>query len=241
MDCLQGRDKGTAYHKKVNLLSEITQLSAECLTLLANKQFIVYFLNMKIIMASNNRNKLKELSEIVPEHNFVLPADEGIDFDFDETGSTYLENSLGKAKALYSLLKIPVIADDSGLSVPALGGEPGIYSARYGSEEGVKLSDADRNNYLLKKMEGIENREAFFVCSMVFVINEYKFFTAQETVEGVITRKPAGENGFGYDPLFYIKEFGRTAAELTPEEKHSVSHRGKAGRVIAEIIKKGEF
>ncbi len=170
---------------------------------------------MKIIMASNNRNKLKELSEIVPEHNFILPADEGIDFDFDETGSTYLENSLGKAMALYDLLKIPVIADDSGLSVPALGGEPGIYSARYGSEGGAKLSDADRNNYLLKKMDGIKNREAFFVCSMVFVVNKYKFFTAQETVEGIITHKPSGENGFGYDPLFYIKEFERTAAELS--------------------------
>ena len=84
---------------------------------------------MKIIMASNNRNKLKELSQIVPEHSFVLPEDEGINFDFDETGSTYLENSLGKALALYNMLKIPVIADDSGLSVPSLGGEPGIYSA----------------------------------------------------------------------------------------------------------------
>ena len=87
-------------------------------------------------------------------------------------------------------------------------------------------------------MKGIEDRGAFFVCSMVFLINEYRFFTAQETVEGIITHKPAGENGFGYDPLFYIEQFKRTAAELSPEEKHSVSHRGKAGRVIAEIIKK---
>ena len=100
---------------------------------------------MKIIMASNNRNKLKELSEIVPEHDFVLPADIGIDFDFDETGSTYLENSLGKALALHKIVGLPVIADDSGLSVPALGGEPGIYSARYGSEGNEKLSDSDRN------------------------------------------------------------------------------------------------
>ena len=193
---------------------------------------------MKIIMASNNRNKLKELSQIVPEHSFVLPEDEGIDFNFDETGSTYLENSLGKALALYNMLKIPVIADDSGLSVPSLGGEPGIYSARYGSEGGAKLSDAERNLYLLDKMKNIKDRKAFFVCSMVFLINEYQFFTAQETVEGEITYKPAGENGFGYDPLFFIKNFGKTAAELTAEEKHSVSHRGKAGRVIADIIKK---
>ena len=193
---------------------------------------------MKIIMASNNRNKLKELSEIVPEHDFVLPADIEIDFDFDETGSTYLENSLGKALALHKIVGLPVIADDSGLSVPALGGEPGIYSARYGSEGNEKLSDSDRNNYLLEKMETVKDRRAFFVCSMVFLIDEYKFFTAQETVEGTITHKPAGENGFGYDPLFYIDQFKKTAAELSPEEKHSVSHRGKAGRVIAEIIKK---
>ena len=193
---------------------------------------------MKVIMASNNRNKLKELSQIVPEHDFVLPADEGINFDFDETGSTFLENSLGKALALYGITGLPVIADDSGLCVPALGGEPGIYSARYGSIGENKLTDTDRNNYLLEKMKGIEDRKAFFVCSMVFLINEYKFFTAQETVEGTITYKPAGENGFGYDPLFYIEQFNKTAAELSPEEKHNVSHRGKAGRVIAEIIKK---
>ena len=193
---------------------------------------------MKIIMASNNRNKLRELSEIVPEHDFVLPSDEGIDFDFDETGSTYLENSLGKALALHKIVGLPVIADDSGLSVPALGGEPGIYSARYGSEGGKKLTDADRNSYLLEKMNGIKDRKAFFVCSMVFLVDEYKFFTAQETVEGIITEEPAGENGFGYDPVFYIEQFKRTAAELSPDEKHSVSHRGKAGRVIADIIKK---
>ncbi len=193
---------------------------------------------MKIIMASNNRNKLRELSEIVPEHDFVLPSDEGIDFDFDETGSTYLENSLGKALSLHEIVGLPVIADDSGLSVPALGGEPGIYSARYGSEGGKKLTDADRNSYLLEKMNGIEDRKAFFVCSMVFLIDEYKFFTAQETVEGIITHEPAGENGFGYDPLFYIEQFKKTAAELSPDEKHSVSHRGKAGRVIADIIRK---
>ena len=192
---------------------------------------------MKIMMASNNRNKLKELSEIVPEHDFVLPSDEGIDFDFEETGSTYLENSLGKALALHKITGLPVIADDSGLSVPALGGEPGIYSARYGSDGKNKLTDADRNNYLLEKMKDVKDRSAFFVCSMVFLVNEFKFYTAQETVEGTITYKPAGENGFGYDPLFYIEQFKRTAAELSPEEKHSVSHRGKAGRVIAEIIK----
>ena len=192
---------------------------------------------MKIILASNNRNKLKELTGIVPEHDFVLPSDEGIDFDFDETGSSYLENSFGKAQALYKILKIPVIADDSGLSVPSLRGEPGIYSARYGSENGIKLSDAERNSYLLEKMKEIQDRKAFFICSMVFLFNEYRFFTAQETVEGEITFKPEGENGFGYDPVFFIRKFGKTAAQLTPEEKHSVSHRGKAGRAIARIIK----
>ena len=117
---------------------------------------------MKIMMATNNRNKLRELSEIVPEHEFVLPADEGIDFDFDETGASYLENSLGKALALHRIVKMPVIADDSGLSVPALGGEPGIYSARYGSENGAKLTDSERNSYLLEKMKEITDRKAFF-------------------------------------------------------------------------------
>lgn len=188
-------------------------------------------------MASNNRNKLNEISEIIPQHNFVLPSDEGIDFYFEETGLTYLENSMGKALALHKITGLPVIADDSGLSVPALGGEPGIYSARYGSETGINLTDEQRNSYLLKKMENIKDRNAFFVCSMVFLINEYRFFTAQETVEGTINFEPAGKNGFGYDPLFYIKEFNKTTAQLSPEEKNRISHRGKAGRAIANFIK----
>lgn len=183
---------------------------------------------MDIIVATGNRNKIREFSQLMPEHNFLTPADLGMDFDFEENGSTYFENALGKAMYIHKKLGKPVIGEDSGLSVPALGGEPGIYSARYGSVDGVKLGDSERNAYLLDKMKNIEDRRAFFVCSMVLVLGEYKFYSIQETMDGEVTLAPAGEGGFGYDPVFFHKGMGKTAGEMTPDEKNSVSHRGKA-------------
>ncbi|MDX9801490.1 MAG: RdgB/HAM1 family non-canonical purine NTP pyrophosphatase [Spirochaetia bacterium] len=192
---------------------------------------------MKILLASSNKNKAIELSPVMPGHKILLPQEIGINFDFEETGLTFLDNALGKAKDLFNQTKTPVIGEDSGLCVPALGGEPGIYSARYGSDGTNKLGDKERNSYLLKKMENITDRRAYFICSMVLVLDCDRFYVCQETVDGEILHEPRGEGGFGYDPLFYIKENGKTAAELTADEKNIVSHRGRAGRAMAELIK----
>jgi XTP/dITP diphosphohydrolase len=196
---------------------------------------------MKIFFASTNLNKAKELGNLIAEsgHSIVLPGEAGVEFDFEETARTFYENALGKAKALFDIVSVPVIAEDSGLCVPALNGEPGVYSARYGGDGVHKLSDKERNNYLLGKMAHLTEpgkRGAFFVCSMVLLIDSYRFFVCQETLKGEITFKPSGENGFGYDPLFFVPELDKTMAEIPLEEKNKISHRGKAGRQIACLV-----
>ena len=119
---------------------------------------------MKILLASSNKNKAVELTPVMPGHTILLPGEIGIKFDFEETGLTFLDNALGKAKALFTQTKTPVIGEDSGLCIPALGGEPGIYSARYGSDGTNKLGDKARNSYLLETMKNISDRRAYFVC-----------------------------------------------------------------------------
>jgi XTP/dITP diphosphohydrolase len=191
---------------------------------------------MEIILASGNRHKLFELKEILKGHTLLLPEDIGIDFDFDETGSTYLENSQGKAFALYNQVNRPVLADDSGLNVAALGGEPGIYSARYGSKNGVNLEASERNLFLLEKLQGKNNLSAEFICCMTLVLDKNRFFVVQESFKGEITRNSTGINGFGYDPVFFLPEYGKTVAELPENEKNKISHRGKAGYRIAGLL-----
>jgi XTP/dITP diphosphohydrolase len=143
-----------------------------------------------------------------------------------------------KARSLGNQAEYPVLADDSGLSIPALNGEPGIFSARYGSEEtGRNLEAGERNAYLLEKMKGVKNRQGFFVCAMVLYLSPYRFFIAQETMDGIITESPRGEGGFGYDPVFFLPEYGQTVAELPWELKNQISHRGKAGARIRSILK----
>jgi len=200
---------------------------------------------MKIILATGNLHKKRELSKIFAPHTVLTPDDLGLSFSFKERGKSYLENALGKAHALFSLVREPVLADDSGLSVPALGGEPSIYSARYGnsnitgqSGRGVGFSDKQRNEYLLSRLKGKEKREAFYVCCMVLLIGEYRFFIAQETLHGLIAEKPEGTGGFGYDPIFLLPDRGKTVASLSEEEKNLISHRGKAGMHIRTIIDK---
>jgi XTP/dITP diphosphohydrolase len=171
-----------------------------------------------------------------------MPADSGIGFDPDETGLTFCENALLKARELKKIIGRngeAVIADDSGLCVDALDGRPGIYSARYGGTGGQKLSSAERNALLLEELKDNAKRRARFVCAMVLLLEEDRFFLVQETLEGEIVKNgmSRGEGGFGYDPVFLIPELGRTAAELSAEEKNSLSHRGKAGKHIANILK----
>ena len=192
---------------------------------------------MEIVLATGNLHKKEELNEILKGHKILLPSDLNCTFDCVESGKTYLDNALIKAHALYKVVKRPVIADDSGISLPALGGAPGVYSARYGSIEGEKdLESPERNAYLLKNMKEITDRKAFFVCSMVLMLDEYRIYTVQETFSGVIALQPSGIDGFGYDPLFYLEEYGKTVAQLPGDLKNKISHRGRAGASIKKIM-----
>jgi len=194
---------------------------------------------MEIILASNNAHKLEELSSILYPHKILLPSGIGINFTAEENGKTYFENALIKAQTLFDQAGgRTVLADDSGLSVPALNGEPGIYSARYGSRNGVELKAEERNRYLLENMKSFkdDDRKAFFVCCMVLITGSFRIFSAQETFNGLIAEKPYGKGGFGYDPVFFVPEKNKTAAELPPGEKNAVSHRGRAGLRIKSIM-----
>ncbi|MDR1363442.1 MAG: RdgB/HAM1 family non-canonical purine NTP pyrophosphatase [Spirochaetaceae bacterium] len=191
---------------------------------------------MTIWFASGNEHKREELAAILPQIELRIPADAGLDFSPDEDGATFLENSFIKARALYQLVKQPVIADDSGLCVDALDGRPGIYSARYGADPGHLLSSAERNSLLLHELKGIRRRNARFVCAMVLLFNENRFSVAQETLEGEILNEQHGGGGFGYDPVFYLPKQGCSVAELPQELKNRLSHRAKAARIIAAQI-----
>lgn len=191
---------------------------------------------MKIYFASGNAHKKEELSRILRSHEIVIPSEEGIAFDPEETERTFYGNALLKAKALYEIVHKPVIADDSGICVDALDGAPGILSARYGSENGLKLSSEERNALLVSRMEGKRDRSCRFVCNMVLYLGPDRFVSVQETLEGELITQGRGTGGFGYDPVVFIPALGKTVAELSGEEKDELSHRGKAGRKIARII-----
>ncbi|AEJ19400.1 RdgB/HAM1 family non-canonical purine NTP pyrophosphatase [Gracilinema caldarium] len=191
---------------------------------------------MKLWLATNNEHKKRELEQIFSGHILVTPASAGLVFDPDETGSTFIENTLIKARVLYDLVHEPVIADDSGLCVDALDGRPGVFSARYGSTNGKKLESWERNALLLKELEHETNRKARFVCSMVALFSHDRFYVVQETLEGEIIRESRGSGGFGYDPILYLPERGCTVAELSEDEKNRISHRGKAGKALAKLL-----
>ncbi len=195
---------------------------------------------MDILLASNHAHKRDEFSRLLPGHTVRMAGEAGVSFSFEENGATFLENAMGKAAELYAASHAPVIADDSGLCVDALGGEPGLYSSRYGSAGGGILSAPERNAFLLSRMEGIEDRRAHFVCCLVLYLGEDRFCVAQETVHGTITRAPRGTHGFGYDPLFLVPGTGSTIAELPDGEKDRLSHRGRAARRILVLLGAGE-
>lgn len=193
---------------------------------------------MKLYFASGNDHKRKEMSRLLGGYELVIPKDEGINFDPEETGTSYIENAVIKAEALYSIVHAPVLADDSGLSVDALGGGPGIHSARYGEENGKKLSDEERYRLLLRNMEGIENRKAHFVSALCLILSPDRRYIIQETCDGSIALAPSGTSGFGYDPVFFIDEAGMISAELPEGEKDRYSHRGKAARLMKMLLDK---
>lgn len=204
---------------------------------------------MKVIFATGNKDKMFEIREILSgmgEVSHVLSMKEaGIDIDPEENGTTFEENALIKARAVFDEAKRTgiedalVLADDSGLCVDALNGEPGIYSARYmGKDTSYRVKNANLIDRVNK--EGNGNRRAEFVCAIAAVFPDGSEEVVRGTVEGEIADKEYGENGFGFDPIFYIPSLKKTTAEIPPAEKHAISHRGNALRLMKEVIKKHE-
>jgi XTP/dITP diphosphohydrolase len=195
---------------------------------------------MEIYVATGNAHKLVELTPALPGHSLKTPAEAGFPgFDVEEDGAEFIDNAFKKARALFRLTGGPSLADDSGLAVHALGGGPGVQSARYGSPDGgaTRLAAAERNAFLLDRMKGEEDRDCAFVCCLVLVLSEERLFAVQETCPGLLLRSPRGAGGFGYDPIVYLPGLGKTVAELSVEEKNALSHRGRACARMAVILK----
>ena len=198
---------------------------------------------MKVVLASKNPHKLKEISQITEKFgiDLVLQSELGVDIDVEETGTTFEENSFIKAEAVMKATGLPALADDSGIAVDALNGEPGVYSARYGFDE--SLDDWGRLELLLKNTEHVPDgqRQAQFVCVITFVTPDGKTIQARGEIHGELTRAPAGKNGFGYDPIFYYPPLGMTTAELSEEQKNQVSHRANALKLFYEKMKEAGY
>ena len=198
---------------------------------------------MKVVLASKNEHKLREISKITEKFGIelVLQSELGIDLDVEETGTTFEENSFIKAEAVMKATGLPALADDSGIAVDALNGEPGVYSARYGFDD--TLDDWGRLELLLKNTEHVPDgqRQAQFVCVITMVTPDGKTIQARGEIHGELTREPRGENGFGYDPIFYYPPLGMTTAEMSPEEKNGVSHRANALNGLYEKLKEAGY
>ena len=198
---------------------------------------------MKVVLASKNRHKLVEISKITEKFGIqlVLQSELGVDLDVEENGATFEENSFIKAEAVMKATGLPALADDSGIAVDALNGEPGIYSARYGFDD--TLDDWGRLQLLLKNTEHVPDgqRQAQFVCVITMVTPEGQVVQARGEIHGELTREPRGENGFGYDPIFYYPPLGMTTAELPAEVKNEVSHRGNALKLFYEKMKEAGY
>ena len=190
---------------------------------------------MKYVLATHNPGKLKEMGAILAQFGVevVSPKDLGLTVDVEETGATFAENAMLKAKAICDAAGLPAIADDSGLCVDALNGGPGVYSARYGGEG---LDDKDRYTLLLNNMRGQPTRAAHFTCSIACAFPNGDTLTAEGRCDGTIAFAPMGEGGFGYDPVFFVPEKAKTFGQLTAEEKSNISHRGKALKSFAEKL-----
>ncbi len=191
----------------------------------------------RLIFATGNMDKLREIKEILADtgYDILSMKEAGVDVDIIEDGKTFEENALIKARAVAKASGSLALADDSGLEIDALGGEPGIFSARYMGED---TSYDIKNQNLIDRLDGVpdEKRTARFVCAMAAVFPDGTEKTFVRTMEGRIGYQIAGANGFGYDPIFFLPEYGKTSAEISPEEKNAISHRGKALRAMAEFL-----
>ncbi len=195
-------------------------------------------MNKKIIFATGNAGKMKEIKAVFSDFDgeILSMKEAGVDCDIEENGTSFEENALIKAKAIWERTGAIVLADDSGLEVDYLNKEPGIYSARYLGED----TPYDvKNKIIMERLEGVpkEQRTARFVCAIAAVLPDGSEKTVRQTIEGYIGYEQKGENGFGYDPIFVVPEYGKTTAELTMEEKNAISHRGKALRAMKEELK----
>lgn len=190
-----------------------------------------------MIFATGNIGKLKEIKDILGDigEEIISMKEAGIDIDIEENGTTFEENAIIKAKAIMEMTGQLVLADDSGLEVDALNKEPGIYSARY---LGKDTSYEIKNQNIIDRLEGIEGdaRSARFVCAIAAAFPDGEVIVTRGTIEGVIAHKPAGTNGFGFDPIVYVPEYGMTTGEMEPEAKNLISHRGKALRSMKKIL-----
>lgn len=192
----------------------------------------------KIIFATGNKDKMREIKEIMEDCDvsIISMKEAGIDIDIVEDGATFEENSIIKAKAIAEHTDAIVLADDSGLEIDYLNKEPGVLSARYMGED---TSYDIKNQNLIDRLDGVskEERTARFVCAIAAVLPNKEVLVTRQTMEGYIGWKIEGENGFGYDPIFYMDEYGCSSASLTPEQKNAVSHRGKALREMRNMLK----
>lgn len=191
----------------------------------------------RIVFATGNENKLREIRQIMKDLkvDIISMKEAGIDIDIEETGTSFEQNALIKVRAIWEITGGIVMADDSGLVIDYLNGEPGIYSARY---MGENTSYTEKNRKILERMADAkgEERSARFVAAIACILPDGKEIVAQETMEGLIAEEIAGENGFGYDPILYLPEYLCTSAQLSNEEKNSISHRGKALRLMREKL-----
>ena len=193
---------------------------------------------MKLILASNNKKKLRELGEILSDMDVELLSqrEAGCDFEVEETGTTFAENAYLKAKAVADATGLAAVADDSGLMVEALNGEPGVYSARY-APGGHEASDKEKYEYLLSKLVNVEHRAAKFVSSICCILPDGSLIRTEGECRGEILRTPAGEGGFGYDPVFMPQGYDRSMAELGTEVKNRISHRANALREFKKKLR----
>ncbi len=193
---------------------------------------------MKAVLASKNKHKLQEIQQILSQYDIelILQSELGVDVDPDENGSTFEENSYIKAKAVLDATGMTTIADDSGLWVDALGGAPGVHSARYGGPD--YKTDRDRLNLLLKNMEGIEDRTARFVCVITLLKPDGTKLVARGECEGVIDTEPRGNSDFGYDPVFFVPAEGCTFSEMGSDRKNAISHRSNALKNLCKMLEK---
>ena len=194
-------------------------------------------MNYEIILATNNKHKLKEVREILSPHNIIVYGLSDLNIklpEVEENGKTYAENALIKAKAVQAFTTMPVISDDSGLEIEAMNNQPGLHSARFAEEKG---GHDKAIQYILDYLKDKGNRKAKFYCDIVLVNEEEKPLLFEGIVDGEISKEPKGESGFGYDPIFFCKETGKTYAEMSEEEKNKASHRGKALKKLLTYLK----